>query len=110
MGLWNDARKAAEDARAQRAELRAMLVDLAQRITGQRRAPPEEPPTLTVDAHGNAHHHGEPNALVILGQSLVLAASSLLAAGLAWLAAFFLGLWLFIQRVFGLAPAAATAH
>ncbi len=113
MGLWDDVRSAATDARNERDQLRAHVMALADRVTRRRRPAPDEPPTITVDASGQTYRHGAPPAVVILGQSLLLAASSLLAAGLAWLAALFLGLWLFIQRALGLhvrVPAAPASR
>jgi hypothetical protein len=102
MGIWDEARQAAATARENRHELRARWKEVAQRLTGQRRSAPAEPPTITLDAQGHAHSQDGPPALAALGQSLLLLAGSLFAAGLAWFGALVVAFWLFVKRLFGL--------
>jgi hypothetical protein len=113
MALWDEVRQAAEDAHAERGQLRQHLRGLWLQVTGRVRhlSTRGEPPVVTLDLRsGRAAIDGETSALAVLKRSMLLAAAGALLAGLTWLGVFFLAMWLFLQRVAGLgSPAAAPA-
>ena len=103
MALWDDVRKAARDAHADRKALLVHLRDVKRRVFRQlARKPPDGPQTLTVDARGGVTPDREFQGLHLLGRSLLLLAASAAAMGLSWLTTWLLGIYLFLQRLLGL--------
>lgn len=102
MALWDDVRKAASDARADRQQVLERLRNVRRRVAGDAGVrKQDEPPTLTADAQGQFVREGEFQGLLVLGRSLLLLAASAAAMALSWLTTWCLAAYLFLQRLLG---------